>query len=564
MKAYPQLATTLLLLLSSISTPPARAQGGAPAPEAAITQFGETVDVRVVNLEVVVTDRDGLPVTGLGAGDFRLVVDGAEESIRYFTEVRSGTAVAADAAGAPAVAGVPSLAPGEPVGASYLVFVDDFFPLARDRDKVLQSLRDDVERLGPEDRMAIVAYDGAMLTMLSSWTNSTRELERALRDAQARPAHGLRRVSERRSLSSDRRTRQQAGLPGISGSRMTALDTRLSVDERFYAETLEAQVQNVVSGATAALRGFANPPGRKVLLLLSGGWPYEIDDYVSDQFGRVTSEPGVQTGARLYAPLVDTANQLGYTIFAVDVPGMGSDGSTDADVELVPEDSTRFASFLRENNVQYTLERVARATGGQALLNAGRLVALERAEAATRSYYWIGFEPAWKGDDRRHEVKLEVRREGLRVASREGYVDFSRRAEVSAAVESVLLFGAGPGVRDLQLEVGPPQPGGRTMKLPISFTLPVAELTLLPSGAADAAGRVADLELRVAAIDERGGRSEIPIVPIQLVLSSAPTPGMLVRHQTVLELRRAKNRVVVAVYDPLSGTTWSKTVEVRP
>jgi hypothetical protein len=48
----------------------------------------------VVNLEVVVTDRDGLPVTGLTAGDFRLLVDGGETPIRYFTEVRGGDAVA--------------------------------------------------------------------------------------------------------------------------------------------------------------------------------------------------------------------------------------------------------------------------------------------------------------------------------------------------------------------------------------------------------------------------------------------------------------------------------------
>jgi hypothetical protein len=60
--------------------------------------FGETLEVRVVNLEVVVTDRDGLPVTGLAPSDFRLSVDGQALPIRYFTEVRGGDAVAPETA----------------------------------------------------------------------------------------------------------------------------------------------------------------------------------------------------------------------------------------------------------------------------------------------------------------------------------------------------------------------------------------------------------------------------------------------------------------------------------
>ncbi|MYJ24076.1 MAG: hypothetical protein F4080_00670 [Holophagales bacterium] len=38
--------------------------------------FSEVIDVRVVNIEVVVTDRDGNRVHGLTASDFELLVDG--------------------------------------------------------------------------------------------------------------------------------------------------------------------------------------------------------------------------------------------------------------------------------------------------------------------------------------------------------------------------------------------------------------------------------------------------------------------------------------------------------
>jgi VWFA-related protein len=541
-------------LVVALAAPLAAQQGAAPS------IFGETVEVRVVNLEVEVTDRDGFAVTGLTPADFELEVDGQAVPIRYFTEIRGGTAVATAEAGPAKVGGVPDLVPGEPVGTSYLVFVDDFFPLARDRDRVLAALRDDVGRLKPEDRMAVVAFDGAELAMLSTWTNSQRELERVLRDAARRPAHGLRRLSERRSLATDRAASRS--FPGIDSRRLSRLDTRLDVGERFYAETLEQQLDNVVSAAAAALRGFANPPGRKVLLLLAGGWPFDVGEFVTSELGRTVAEPGIKRGRELFAPLIDTANQVGYAIFPVDVPGLAAASLVDAETAVIPEDDARFESFLRENNQQYTLQRIAAETGGKALLNARRLEARAAAQAATRSYYRIGFSPTWQGDDGLHSVSVRVRRDNLRTRTRTSYVDFSRGSEVTAAVESVLLFGGGPGVLDLALSVGRPlgKASARRMQVPLAFELPTAQLTLLPS----AEGAVAELELRVAAIDERGGRSEIPVVPMRLVVPAEGPGALVARYETLLELRRMRNRIVVAVYDPASGNLWSKTAEVSP
>ena len=125
--------------------------------------FGEAIDVRVVNLEAVVTDRAGKLVTGLKPADFRLRVDGKEVPIEYFSEVHDGQALAAPAAapeGQPeAGRAVQGLTEGT-VGTYYLVFIDDYFSITPNRDQVLKGLKADLGRLGPDDRMAIVAYDG--------------------------------------------------------------------------------------------------------------------------------------------------------------------------------------------------------------------------------------------------------------------------------------------------------------------------------------------------------------------------------------------------------------------
>jgi len=403
----------------------------------------------------------------------------------------------------------------------------------------------------------VVAYDGSAIDMLSTWSGSTTELGRVLRKATQRPALGLRRVAERRSFLASLRTSRQSGF--ASGG--TPLDNRLEPDERFYAGLLEQQVRNEVAAVVGSLRGFANPPGRKVLILLSGGWPYDIASYVTQEYGRSIVEPGLPRGSDLMAPLVATANQLGYTLFPVDVPGLSTPSAIDASDTETPVPGDQYASFVRENNSQYTLQYLARETGGRALLNAGRAVALERAAEATRSYYWLGFVPAWQGDDRAHSVRVEVRREGLKVTSREGYVDISRRREVSMAVESILMFGNGPDARPLELRTGAPQKGSAgTMRVPIEVAVPADQLTLVPVGER----KVAELELRAAALDDHGQRSDVPVLPVRLTVGVDPKPGQYAVYRTVLELRRAHNRVVVALYDPVGGAIWSATTEVRP
>ena len=141
------------------------------------------------------------------------------------------------------------MVPGQPVGTSYLVFIDDYFSLRLDRDRALERLRSELPALGPEDRMAIVAYDGDRVEMLSSWSRSSRELDSVLQRATSRPADGFQRWAERRSYDLDRR------LPGAFRFRHSAWD--LTPEESFYARVLADQVERVTMAAASTARGFA-------------------------------------------------------------------------------------------------------------------------------------------------------------------------------------------------------------------------------------------------------------------------------------------------------------------
>ena len=535
-------------LLAALALPPAVSQAQDPS-----SPFGESIDVRVVNLEAVVTDRDGHRVTGLKPGDFRLLVDGKEVPVEYFSEVEEGKALAAPAAeakpeaGAPAVQGVTEGA----VGTYYLVFVDDYFSIASHRNAVLQGLKKDLDRLGPNDRMAIVAYDGGRLALLSNWSGSRADLARAFDKAMARTPHGFDRITER-----GRQQRDEAFASQTVGDNapldLSLHQVGLNDRERQYAGTLIRQIQGDVQAAVSAMRAFAAPQGRKVMLLLSGGWPFSAVGYISGGSGLPTKE--LPEGGEIFGRLADTANLLGYTLYPVDVPGRQTGA---ADVEATGPGAI---SSFAEQEVEGSLTYLAQRTGGEALLNSNRGLALARAEEDTRSFYWLGFTPAWQRNDKAHDVKLEARKSGLRVRTRTGFLDLSRKAEVSMKVESALLFGNPPGALQMPMKVGQITRSGRgEIEIPITLGLPVDLMTVVPDGKPFPPQH----EQRFAASDPSGNTAEIPTVPVTLSSDHPPTPGKVVKYETKVHLRGKADHMVVAAYDPLSGKLATAETDIK-
>jgi hypothetical protein len=98
------------------------------------------------------------------------------------------------------------------------------------------------------------------------------------------------------------------------------------------------------------------------------------------------------------------------------------------------------------------------------------------------------------------------------------------------------------------------------MDLPVSLAIPVAGFQTL-----EVDGKhVAELELRIFALDGDGGRSDIPVVPIRISTQAPPEQGKHVRYDTKVRLRRTGQHLVLSVYDPLSGKISTAEVDVNP
>ncbi|HEV2846700.1 MAG TPA: VWA domain-containing protein, partial [Thermoanaerobaculia bacterium] len=430
-----------------------------PSPQ---TSFGESIDVRVVNVEAVVTDAKGNRVRGLTAKDFQLEVDGREVPVEFFAEISGGEVTRPMAeSGTPAPA-----APAEAQARNILVFIDDIFSVGNHRDTVLAGVEKDLKLLGPEDRMAIVALgmDGRP-EVLSRWTGDRAALAAVLKAARKRRAWGNDVASARRSQQDTRELIKIAMADGdlsvydggdgdLAGTRgmtsLLGLDVP-EVDSRLYSRMLKIPVAVV-----ATMQSLAPPPGRKILFLVSGGWPI----------------------ARLMVPLFVEANRLGYTAYPVDVQGIDMVIAENDATLKGPGGNRGGVSPLWERGVHDGIELLARMTGGKALLNSARLNALGRTVEDTGSFYWLGFTPSWKGDDRHHRIEVKARGKGLAVRSRKGYSDVSRATQASLTGYGALLLGGDPKDKRLGMEMDTPENGpDSTMTVPVAVAIPVADLT---------------------------------------------------------------------------------------
>ncbi|HVS64457.1 MAG TPA: VWA domain-containing protein [Thermoanaerobaculia bacterium] len=478
--------------------------------------FGEVIDVRVVNLEVVVTDRSGARVRGLEPEDFELIVDGRVVPIDYFTEIFGGEALGADDRGEDGAvsrhAVVPGLAPGEPVGTNYLVYVDDNHTLKVVRDEIVRGIIDDLPRLGEHDRMAVVVQSGPRVEMLSSWSRSQRELSEALGKLLDGRLYGgsIRSslyVARASAIAASRARGGEAVAPPGLGGAAQRVDLELAI-----------------AGVVSTLRGFAQPPGRKVMMVIAGDWPigaFRTDD---DSLDHVTE-------LDLMAQMVETANLLGYTLYPV--------GSSFDHVVW------RYAG----------MRRVARDTGGRPLFDQPAVLA--DAIEDTRSYYWLGFTPDFSGDDSRHEVRVRLRDPALVARSRTGYLDLSRTAELSMSTQSALLFGHETPGAPLRIELGRATRWGlRKMDVPITVYVPLDEVTFLEQGDEE----IGRLEIRLAVVDSSGSQADIPIIP--LVLQGEREGGEYYRYETSLHMRRRPHELVVSVHDPLGNKTLHGRAEL--
>jgi len=557
--------SVLFLLLCAMGV---TAGAQTPAEEAPrpVQAFEESIDVQAVNLEAVVTDSRGRRVTGLTAEDFKLFVDGVETPIAFFSQVGEEQQRHIGDLGEVDPGDAPGSEPGaQPAWQSrnILVFLDESTMLKSRRNLVLRSLTRQIEDLSPGDQMAVVAFSGSRLEVLCDWTADRQRLASVLTAVRTRPSDGIYVDVMRRQEMSDASLADLAASQGvydrnprgnpvadrIDGTPEETPVTELDIEEESYASARwqrpprfqPTQLFNpldryleIGEAAAGAMRGLPAPAGRKMLMLLTEGFQDPI----------------------FAQPVIQEAQRLGYSLYPVDVRGLDTTMAQN-DVTFGSPQTFQWISTPLDRNMNYTMTVMAAATGGKAAINSNRMVALERLVEDSSSYYVLGFSPTWRGDDRRHAIRLTVARPGLKVRTRDSYVDASRRTRLALAADASLLLGRSRKEQRLIVTVEDTAPTAKGRKLALALGVPVEALAFSPREK----GFHAEAPFAVVVLDDRGERKHLQESWVSVDVEALPLEGTFARFRFSADVGRRAQRIVITVHDALSGEAlWGEAL----
>lgn len=545
--------------------PEGASEASSPTPED-FEPFLDTVDVRVVNVDVIVTDKKGEPVTGLGRDDFELIENRRPVPITNFYAVERGrpavAPAAADAAGGPAIPLPSPLAESSIPEAQRLhlvVYVDNFNIRPLNRNRILGEvgyfLSSELDR---EDRVMLVSYDRS-LKIRQPFTSDPRLIARSLEELERVTGHAVSRDDERRRA-------------------LEAIDQASSVGQaaahaRMHAESVENDLRFSIGALKELIGTLAGLPGRKAILYVSDGLPmvpgqdvyYAVDARFSGQGGGgVLSDSFSYDASRDFRELANLANANRVSFYTVDAAGLrmqSSFAAQNARSSISPMVDSSFNS-----NHQSPLRYLAETTGGQAIINTNRVLpGLQRVARDFDTYYSLGFAPAHAANGRYHRLEVRVKdRRDLVVRHREGYRDKTIEARMTDGTIAALHFDNEQNPLAARILFGETLPHeGRHFRVAIDVEVPIGRLVLIPHGD----HHRARIRLFVAARDSDGDSSAVQqlVVPISIPSDELELArGQLYRYSLPILLRSGPHRVAIGVRDELGGEESFVTARVTP
>jgi len=376
-----------------------------PAPPADQPAVSFRVEVNYVEVDAVVTDAQGTPISNLTKNDFELYEDGKKQEVSTFSLIN----IPIERAERPLFASAPVEADvqgNEHVeGRVYLIVLDDVHTDLTRTPRVKTAATRFIETNFGTNDLAAVVYTGRTGDG-QDFTNNPRLLINAINKFQGR------------KLRSGTLSRIEGARVNPATGALEPGDDIDQMDRAFRARNLANSIRKL-SEFMAGVRG-----RRKAMILIGEGVDVDIYQAVG-QLGSTASSVLLDTHDAIAA-----ATRGNVAIYAVDPRGLSlAEGDLiEVSGTVGDADSRAIANEMRLS--QDSLRVLADATGGFAAVNRNDLNgAFDRIVAENSSYYMLGF---YSTNDRRNGRyrKLEVRvtRPGLRVRNRAGYYEARGRA----------------------------------------------------------------------------------------------------------------------------------------
>jgi VWFA-related protein len=539
----PKAPATALLLATAV----ALGQEAAPAPQVPV--FSERVEVRVLDLDVDVTDGKGQPVTDLKREDFTVKIGGKPMPIDYFAQVADGTIHSPDLATASPDQVLAAYTKGGEaiVPRNFLIYIDLGFISPGIRNRSLNAISDFVTRLGPNDATRIVLFDRSP-KLLQDWTTS-KESAMSVISKIEREHPGMSRLQTQRQT-------------------MALIDStprrRRGAYVQQYAAEVSQEIQTMLTSMQNELVTLTPLAGKKSFLFVTGGFEYQPGWVMAQYATGSVAAPGlnfvdVRQVPQRVGTLTQGANSDEITFYTIDATGLTGEGVGAANDD--PLSSRPGIGFQARQDRQNGLQELAYETGGRALLNTNDFQrGLGQVYEAVSTYYTVGVNLSNLPVGRYEKVEVEVSRPGVTVRSRRGFaakpetVLVEQRAR--ATLETDLSYTAIPA----SIRTAPPTPDKKNYRLPITVTVPASSLTFVPNGDKSTA-RAA---FYIGSIDDKGRTSDITRQETTFEVPTDKASGAEpLTYAADLQTKKGNYRIVVNVRDLATGKMGTARANVR-
>jgi VWFA-related protein len=443
MKKLVALKLTALIALCSVvaQTPQKPQQEIAPDDIIRIT-------TNLVQTDAVITDKNDQIISDLKLEDFELYDNGKKQDIKFLEFVANANKRVEGEAPALKNVDIPSAGLSAADLKRVVVFVvDDLTITGEDLSRVRDLLRGFVNnQMQPGDLVAIVRVIGNS-DLLGQYSSDKRMLLRAI-DSLTPASHPF-STSVPNFGSVDvvpRPDDSGTSTEGASGS----------LDAEAQTDNVNKGFRTLISLATtnSVILGLKSIPGRKSVVLISGGLPLYESNEQGTVIDRTTGETiAVQEVRPLYGDtssliqtIVDNAGRAGVVVNTMDVRGLqprpGVRGFQDTEAKSGLGMTVGSASvggggmnpgFGRTPDVALIagtdslagaegLRAIANATGGVATINTNNFATgLDKILSRADGYYLLGYTSTEKFDAKFHKVSIKVKRDGAHIYSRAGY-----------------------------------------------------------------------------------------------------------------------------------------------
>jgi VWFA-related protein len=548
-----RLLAAALLLLIPAGTRAQRIGVGLPP-------LTERVDVKVINVDVVVTDSSGRPVANLAKDDFEVFEDGLPQKITNFYVIEKAGIKDARA---------PAVASDGQFRRRFVLLVDNNYIDKIQRDMALAEIDKFVDANFNGDHDWAVAAISQRLDIIQPFTPDKRTIHEAIDKVRHTAAFPEPQNMDRSIL--DDRLRRMAVKDALNSGLIPTQDYESIVRFRAREQTYRAltAIRNTGRAVREMTQSYSAADGKKVLILLTGGMETNTSfkAYDVQEDDRETRELRREIGLALDEVVYD-ANAANFTVHIINARRRGMIAPQhevqNASSGIHPGDLTdtkQYSDPIDTTDVDSSSLTVALGTGGSYSTNLVK-ASLAAVESLSSNFYSLGYSPRTDDDRKYHTIKVRLKKPGYHVTHRKGYLDLSPEDRFQQFLQARLSMDEKVGSLPVGIEIGAAQPRVDGVSLPVTTTLPLDRVTVIPVDG-QYIGRI---HVYVSVFDVNGKNVGFSHQLQEVTISAAEYQQIgsaNFRYKLNVQLAKGAFNVVITLRDDLSNEVGSATQSVN-